>query len=479
MVFPSFTSTPSQATVKNLTRVEVQGDVNQANPQKIEAVWTALLTGKPSQFRAAAKKYCDPPAGDGPLVSGSMFGLARIVAEAPPRLTIANDHDGACRDWLVVGDHGAQVDRMIRRDAQIARATSAQSATVKTPVSIDGNKPPIKRPSAVTVDFGLQNASYRIIEEALGVAAGEKVIVIVDLVREMAGESFVAVTRARGATANVFVLEKLGTRPIVTVPEPLRVALEQAQASIFLGGTDLEPETAFRRELLEIVERVGLRHAHLIGLDRRSLIAGFTVPFSRVAEQTRAVRVRLRPDSRFHLRSASGSDLEVVTSAKYRWGDQSGIIRSGKWSNLPAGQLYTTPESVNGTFVADASVGGAFSTRGLLKKTPIVFTIKDGVCCGVSCTDSALARDVERHLESLPDLNRVGQVVIGTNPSLSSIGEFGFDHCAPGLHLTFGWSHPKVTGAEWVSAGSFVGNTAEGNVDLDNVSIVRQGRYVI
>jgi leucyl aminopeptidase (aminopeptidase T) len=348
-------------------------------------------------------------------------------------------------------------------------------------VASEGNKPPTsRRQAALTIDFSLMNAARRILEDSLGIAAGEKIVIVVDQAREAIGQSLAEVARALGATPSLLTMESLGTRPIVTVPDGLRDLLTEAQASILLVGTEHEAERTFRRELVDVVGQLRLRHAHLIGLTRRSMISGFTVQPSRIADQTRMVRVRLKPDSTLHLRSPAGSDLVVKTDPRYRWGEQSGLIRPGKWANLPAGQLYTTPADANGVFVANASVSATFASRGLLTSTPLKLEIKGGVCRGVTCVDTAFARDVERFLNGTTDLNRIGQVAIGTNPGMAQpIGEFGYDQCVPGLHLTFGWTQPETTGADWVSAGIMLANGAEGDLDIDGTPVIRGGRFVI
>ena len=127
-----------------------------------------------------------------------------------------------------------------------------------------------------------------------------------------------------------------------------------------------------RHELLEAVKTLSLRHAHMVGISRKSLIAGFSVDHARVLAMTRAVRTRLRPDSLFRVRTPAGTDLEVRLDASMRWSEHVGVIRPGKWENLPSGKLSTCPGSVRGVFVADASMGEQFGQGvGVLDRTPV------------------------------------------------------------------------------------------------------------
>lgn len=50
--------------------------------------------------------------------------------------------------------------------------------------------------------------------------------------------------------------------------------------------------------------------------------------------------------------------------------------------------------------------------------------------------------------------------------------------CAPGLHLTFGFTGGDATGAPWCSRGILTVTSAGGDVDLDGAPLVRGGRLL-
>jgi aminopeptidase len=319
-----------------------------------------------------------------------------------------------------------------------------------------------------------------VIEGALGVVRGEHVVLLVDRDRRDVGSALLEIARDVGADPIVHELESHGERPVRQLPDAVRLALGRAQASLLAIGFE-DGEVGMRNELIDVVRALNLRHAHMIGISRRSLIAGFSVDHARILATTRSVRTRLRPDSRIRLRSPAGSDLELRVDPAARWAEHVGVIRPGKWENLPSGKLTTCPALVRGIFVADASVGGQFGqTAGLIDKTPVRIEIEGGMCKSVRCTDRALQREVESFLAREHNLSRVGGVSIGTNVGiLSATGELVADLNLPGVHITFGSTIPDQTGATWQTRGQLPMTASLADVDLDGAPLLRAGRYMV
>jgi leucyl aminopeptidase (aminopeptidase T) len=235
-----------------------------------------------------------------------------------------------------------------------------------------------------------------------------------------------------------------------------------------------------RLALLERVRELGLRHAHMLGVTRRAMVAGLSVDPSRILDTTRAVRMRLRPNSMLRSRSASGTDLTVEIDPNHRWVEHVGVIRAGRWENLPSGELMTSPKSVSGVFVCDASVSGTFGGGGLLTRMPLRLDIEDSVVKSVACNDSNLQRAIEGFLASDRFTRRVGTVFLGTNVGLlEPIGETVCDQNLPGLHISLGSTYADVTGAPFTTAAYVSLTAVGGDVDLDGAPLLRAGRYML
>ena len=330
------------------------------------------------------------------------------------------------------------------------------------------------------IDFDLMGATRRIMEGSLGVVPGERVVIMVDRPRRDIGISLADAARNAGAQAVIFSLEEYGERPVRHLPTSLEDALRDAQASVLLAGFD-DGELAMRYELLTLVRQLNLRHAHMLGITRRSMIGGFSVDPSRILDATRGLRMRLRPESVIRVRSAAGTDLEVRCSASQRWAEHVGVIRPGRWEHLPSGGLVTSPTAINGVYVADASVGTEIAaSMGLLDGAPVRFEIEQGVCRSVRGGDRALDRHLSDFMRREPSLDRVGLVIFGANIGIhAATGEVSSDQNLPGIHLGFGATYPEQTGAAWNARAQMTVAAGASDVDLDSVPIVRSGRLLV
>jgi leucyl aminopeptidase (aminopeptidase T) len=326
----------------------------------------------------------------------------------------------------------------------------------------------------------LEAPAARIVAGALRLDAGERLVVLVDEERRELGLALATAARDVDASASLVVLETLGSRPLPGLPLAVRQELSQANASVFLIGIQEFPEVLLRRELFELVPKMGLRHAHMVGLGRRALLEGFAVEPATLAATVDTLASRLGDGTEVRARSSAGTDLVVRLSDRYRALRSGGFVRPGEPENLPSGMVVVHPQSVDGSFVCDASLLGRFAGRdGLLGHTPVRFDIEGGVCRQVASDDARLASAVEHHLRSAEHLERVGQVVLGANPGIRGpIGDALFDKAVPGLHLTFGFTHPSHTRATWTSRGILTATSAGTSVWVDGGLVAEAARLI-
>ncbi len=329
-------------------------------------------------------------------------------------------------------------------------------------------------------DYDLVNAARRILEGSLSIVPGERALVIVDRARVDLVPPLAEIAKLSGAKCEVLVLEDMGARPLRDLSPPIEEALSRAQATVFLVGF-VEGEQPMRLQLLERVRELGLRHAHMVGVTRSAMLAGFSVDPTRILDATRAVRMRLRPSSVLRARSHTGTDLTVKLNPAHRWAEHVGVIRPGRWENLPSGELMTAPEHVDGVFVCDASLGGPFGAQaGLLARTPLRIEVEDSAVKHVSCNDSNVQRGIEAFIAQDRYAGRVGTVILGTNVGLlHPIGELVCDQNLPGLHMSLGSTFPDATGAAPTTAAQLSLTSSGGDVDLDGAPLLRAGRYMV
>jgi hypothetical protein len=327
-------------------------------------------------------------------------------------------------------------------------------------------------------ELELLGPATRIVSNSLGVAFGERFLVLADRSRVPLAEALVGIAEGLHAKAQLVVFEDLSLPADADLAALAASLLDDVQASVILVGAEHSP--ALRRAFVEAVERLGVRHAHIIGISRRAFATAFNTESSRVSDMSRAVSLKLLGKTLLRYETPAGTKLEVRMSRDARWNERGELIRPGKWVNLPGGQLNALPESVDGVFVADSSSNHALGGSADLRGRALTFTLAGGVIQQITSPDAQVEADARALVASEEKLDRVGHVVIGVNPGLSEpMGEGMIDACIPALQLVFGWTNQRVTGATWTTLASFCGNGSSGDLDVDGVPLLRSGRYIL
>lgn len=329
------------------------------------------------------------------------------------------------------------------------------------------------------VDFSLVEAARRVVEGALSVVPGQKVLIVVDQASVDVGNALLDACEQRSAEGTLLVLEYLQPRPHERLHPDIAAHMKGVEASIFIAGF-AEGEGQMRREFVGEAANHKLRHAHMVGVTKRSMLTGLSADPRRVANVASLVRGRLHSQSVLRVRSLEGTDLEVTCHPSHRWSEHSGIIRRGFWENLPTGEIITTPANVNGVFVCNASMSEVFGAReGLLKWKPVTFELRGGYVKDIQSPHGPLARDVRAWIKSGRFFDRVGMVSLGTNIGISeAIGEVICDQNIPGLHMSLGTTCADETKAPWDAEGQLVLTSSNQDVDLDGRPLIRSGRYL-
>lgn len=142
------------------------------------------------------------------------------------------------------------------------------------------------------------------------------------------------------------------------------------------------------------------------------------------------------------IQTPSGTDIQVsLDGEKYKWISSRGIAASGRDIILPAGEVATYPANIDGRFVADFALHTNeiidFDVR--LATSPITIHLRNGQVFDFECS----RHEIREYLDSIfssPYGNRVGELGIGTNPSISDATFFNshINERRVGIHLGFG-----------------------------------------
>lgn len=330
-------------------------------------------------------------------------------------------------------------------------------------------------PSSADLLPGARNA----IGTCLDVKAGERVALIADEAsRAVAASLEHALTESR-ARADCLLIESVARRPMASAPEEVLGALERSDVGI-LCVQPREGELAARMAIVSTVERRRIRYAHMVGVTPRIMCEGMRADYRLVDRLSQELCDRMASAQTLSVRTAGGTAFTARFDRSHAWVKTSGLINPRYWSNLPAGEVFTTPLSVDGVFVCDGTAGDYFNAKyGSLDETPLVLEIRQGRLVSAHSDRADLQEDFWAYCHTDPNSDRVGELAFGTNLGLREmIGVLLQDEKVPGVHIAFGDPYGSQTHADWKSRTHVDVLTRGCDVWIDDDQVIAGGRYL-
>jgi leucyl aminopeptidase (aminopeptidase T) len=314
----------------------------------------------------------------------------------------------------------------------------------------------------------------------LAIQPGERVTLMAD--RESAGvaASLAYALAERKAALEPILMDSLAPRPFRKAPQPVLDSLEHADAGI-LCMQPHEGELGARRDIVGIVERRQIRYAHMVGVTPEIMQQGMRADYTLIDRLSERLRLRMKSARSLTVRTEAGTSLVSSFDPTLDWVKTSGLISRRYWSNLPAGEVFTTPGAVDGTFVCDGTAGDHFCGKyGDLERTPLVLDIRGGRLKSASCARKDLEDEFWSYCHTDENSDRVGELAFGTNLSLSDmIGVLLQDEKLPGVHLAFGDPYGSQTHASWGSRTHVDVLARRCDVWIDDEQVIAKGRYLL
>jgi len=322
--------------------------------------------------------------------------------------------------------------------------------------------------------------AHNAVDTCLAIRAGERVALIADEPSRDVAAAIEQALHEAGADCRCVRIEDVCRRPMTSAPPEILAVLEAADAGI-LCVQPQEGELAARMAIVAVVERRRIRYAHMIGVTPRIMNEGMRADYRQVDRLSRQLCERMPFARLLTVRSPGGTAFTATFDPALAWVKTSGIISPRYWSNLPAGEVFTTPRSVNGTFVCDGTAGDYFNAKyGTLERTPLVLEIRDSRLVSARCTHVELERDFWNYCHTDANSNRVGELAFGTNLGLRDmIGILLQDEKVPGVHIAFGDPYGSQTNADWKSV-THVDVLSRGcDVWIDDEQVIAAGQYLL
>jgi aminopeptidase len=333
------------------------------------------------------------------------------------------------------------------------------------------------------MDFGfpypkLMPGARNAVETCLGVRSGEQVALIADEASRAVAASLAAAVEEQHARLTGLLLEDLGPRPLMVAPAAVLGELETAD----VGMLCMRPQTGelgARMAIVKVVERRQIRYAHMVGVTPEIMQQGMRADYHLVDRLSDKLRERMLRAETLTVKTEAGTEFAAHFDRGLDWVKTSGLISPRYWSNLPAGEVFTTPASVDGTFVCDATAGDHFNGKyGDLQSTPLTLTIQAARLVDVACARKDLQQEFWDYCHTDENSDRVGELAFGTNLGLSEmIGVLLQDEKFPGVHLAFGDPYGNQTHANWKSTTHVDVLTRKCDVWIDDDQVLEKGRY--
>lgn len=325
---------------------------------------------------------------------------------------------------------------------------------------------------------GARNA----VRTCLGVRPGDRVAVIEDRDRADIAEAIKEEARAAGADVTAWVTEDVVERPARELPRALADGIRRARPTVsYYIGEGMPGELAFRQPLLRLLtDELRSRHGHMIGIDRRLMLDGMAVDYEEVYRVTRRVYEVVRQVSKIEVSTRLGTELTATFSPRRRWVPCDGRYwEQGRWGNLPEGETFTAPWTLDGMLVGE-EMGDHFTAEYGLFDEPVRLRIRNQRVVSVEMPGRPeTAAEIEAYLRQDPESNRAGEFAIGTNVGLTKIiGNFLQDEKFPGVHIAFGDPYGQETGADWSCPSHVDVLASHADVWADGRQIMEDGRFL-
>ena len=330
--------------------------------------------------------------------------------------------------------------------------------------------------AAPDLEPGARNA----VEVCLAIKPGERVALIADEASGQVAASIAVALDTVGARWDGVLIERVAPRPLTAAPPEVLDALEHTDAGI-LCVQPQQGELAARMAIVAAVERRAIRYAHMVGVTPQIMKQGMRADYRLVDELSQRLCDRMPRASRLRVQTPGGTDLTATFDPALTWVKTSGLINRRYWSNLPAGEVFTTPLSVDGVFVCDGTAGDYFCSKyGDLRASPLRLEIAGGRLRSAQSDRKDLEQEFWQYCHTDEYSDRVGEIAFGTNIALEEmIGVLLQDEKIPGVHLAFGDPYGSQTGAPWKSRTHIDVLTRGCNVWIDEEQVIGSGRYML
>jgi leucyl aminopeptidase (aminopeptidase T) len=282
----------------------------------------------------------------------------------------------------------------------------------------------------MTGDGSLRDAAVTAIEQCLAVSDDESCAVVTDDERRPIGEALYEV--ASEVTDDAVLLQFPPASQHAEEP-PAPVAAAMRDADVFVAPTT---KSLSHTRARSAANEAGARGATMPGITEEVMRLGLDADYEAIAAASADVHEQVAGAEEIRVVTDAGTDLTVRPGDR-EWHDDTGLVHeAGAFSNLPAGEVFVSPETAEGTYVVD----GTMMPHGLLAADEqLRFEVEDGHVTDIS--DDEIREQVETGAAEVGrDAYNVAELGIGTNVGVTElVGSVLLDEKAAGtIHVAIG-----------------------------------------
>ena len=281
----------------------------------------------------------------------------------------------------------------------------------------------------------------------------------------------------------LFLIEDYVARPAKFFPKNLKKDIEEFKPTVSVyAATGKEGELQnFRLHLIDLLTKIlKCRHGHMINVDKAIMLDGMSQNYQRIQATCDKLYEVMRKARNIEVTCPYGTHVVASFSPNLRWKKDDGRINSPKeWGNLPAGEVFTCPASVEGEVVA-WEAGDYFSEKYGVFKDPAEIKIQDSEISQVKSKNKKFVYDFNSYITKYKNGNRVGEFAIGCLVGLRRLmANLLQDEKFPGVHMAFGHPYPEFTGqTSWDCPTHIDVIPLRVDVKVDGMSLLRNGKFV-
>lgn len=276
----------------------------------------------------------------------------------------------------------------------------------------------------------LREAARTAVLQCMGLESDETCTVVTDDKRRLIGEALYEIA-AEITDDAVIVQYPPGSQHGEEPPNPVTAAM--ADSDVVLAPTT---KSLSHTRARGTANEAGARVATLPGITTEVMLAGLNADYASISQHCGDMLTKVSDADEIHVTSPQGTDI-TFTPGSREWLSDTGLCHQpGTMTNLPAGEVFISPESANGKYVVD----GTMMPYGLLEDgQTLEFVVEDGYVAEIS--DDDIREQVESAAEDVGDAAyNLAELGIGTNVAVTElVGSVLLDEKAAGtIHIAIG-----------------------------------------